>query len=490
MTSQHREALASMMYGIRERRGFSTITGEVGTGKTTLIYSLLNNLNEKVKTVFIYHTNITFEELLKTILLELDFKRKAIRNKDKLSLIRKLNTYLIRQLEQDKTVAVIIDEAQNLSKEVMEELRMLSNLETSKTKLLQLLLVGQPELEIKLNSQDLRQLKQRIGIRRQIKPLNDKEIRQYIDHRLHLVGSKTSKVFTMQAVSMICRYSKGIPRNINVICENAFLIGYSLSKKRIDRQIVDEAIDDMSGSSVQNEIQDTNNHTISHFKTPSIAAAVLLAFGTLLFVGTEYIKSESPRKEIMAISEEESVSVPTVYPEEAPEPIEIVKPADNSLVEDTSPDQPEDENENKYNILDIVIPKQGDTVSFLAETYYGAINETLMDIILNANPAIDDVNIIYQNQHIIIPEITIDSFIIKMPDDKYIIHAGTYRSLQYAREFCYDRALKWKDVHILNRRVSDNKIWYKVVASEYETREECVKTLMDLQDRGVLPITF
>ena len=245
LTPSHREALAAMLYGIKERKGFISVTGEVGTGKTTLIYSLLKQCNERIKTVFIFHTNISFEQLLENILLELEV---PIVEGGKSANLRQLNKYLIQKLSHDENLAIIIDEGQNLSKEVMEELRMLSNLETPKSKLLQMVLVGQPELEVKLDSEDLRQLKQRIGIRRQIIPLSPEECVKYIDHRLSVVGSSASRIFTSAAISLICDYSKGIPRTINILCDNALLIGYGLSRKKLDADIIREVMEDMEAS--------------------------------------------------------------------------------------------------------------------------------------------------------------------------------------------------------------------------------------------------
>ena len=487
MTPQHREALASMIYGIRERRGFISITGEVGTGKTTLIYTLLNNLSEKVKTVFIYHTNTTFEQLLRNILLELGINAE---DQNKLSLLRKLNTYLIAQLDQQATVAVIIDEAQNLSKNVLEELRMLSNLETCKTKLLQLLLVGQPELEVKLNSPDLRQLKQRIGIRRQIKPLSAKESRQYIEHRLHLVGSTISKVFTLQAISMVCKYSKGIPRNINVICENAFLIGYSVSKKKVDAQIIKEVIHDMSGSLVQHETQEVNSYFFPNFRMLAITAVLMIVFGFLAFIGTEYIKFRNSEAGGMNESKKGFWSSSPAYSDTLPGSAETGSSGDSSSSNQASRNLSIESQSNGYKILEIATVKDNNTISSLAEQYYGMSNETLMDIILSANPTIRDVNHIYKNQQIIIPEITYDSLITQLPDNTYRIHVGTYSSLHYARGFYYDHTLIGKDIDILLRRVSDTENWYKVILSKYNTKDECIETLTALQNRGLLPISF
>ena len=242
LTPDHREALASMVYGIQERKGFISITGEVGTGKTTLIYTLLKQIDERVKTVFIFQTILSFEELLKKILQELDV---PMVEKGRTALLRLLNEYLIERLTRDETLAIIIDEAQNLSKEVMEGLRMLSNLETPQSKLLQIILVGQPELKDKLDSEDMRQLKQRVEIRRTVRPLTREECSKYVDHRLNLVGSNSQKLFTQEALSLICDHSRGIPRTINIICDNALLIGYGMNQKVIDGKILREVLEDM-----------------------------------------------------------------------------------------------------------------------------------------------------------------------------------------------------------------------------------------------------
>ncbi len=242
LTASHREALASMIYGINQRKGFISVSGEVGTGKTTLIHHLLQTMDPQIKSVFICQTHISFEELLKNILLELDLKPA---DQNRAALIRQLNDYLIQKLALDENLVIFLDEAQNLSREVLEDLRMLSNLETANFKLVQIVFVGQPEFEQKLNTPELRQLKQRIGLRREILPLTDLESRQYIEHRLKLVGSTSAQVFTDEAVALVVRYAEGIPRTINMICDNALLIGYDLSRKRVDEKIIREVLTDM-----------------------------------------------------------------------------------------------------------------------------------------------------------------------------------------------------------------------------------------------------
>jgi type II secretory pathway predicted ATPase ExeA len=242
MTDSHQEALASLVYGIQERRGFISISGEIGTGKTTLLNYLQTILDPNVKTVFIFQTQITFEELLEQILRDLKLR---IIDRSKISMTRELKRYLFRAFERKENMAILIDEAQNLSNEVLEELRMLSNIETGEAKLFQMILIGQPELEKKLNSEGLRQLKQRIGIRRQIRPLSQEESRLYIEQRLQKIGSSIEEVFTPEALELICLHSKGIFRTINILCDNAFLIGYSLKTKRIHGSIVREVLGDM-----------------------------------------------------------------------------------------------------------------------------------------------------------------------------------------------------------------------------------------------------
>jgi len=241
LTSSHRETLASMIYGIQERKGFFSIIGVVGTGKTTFIRHLLSTLDPKIKTVFIPQTFLTFEELLEEILSKLEL---PLGNKSKFFLIHQLNNYLIQRLSRKETLVLIIDGAHNLSKEALEDLRLLSNFETERFKPLQIVLVGQPELEEKLNSEDLRQFKQRIGIRRKILPLTGEESRRYIAHRLNKVGSTPQTIFTPEAVSLICWYAGGIPRMINALCERSFLIGYAKARKPIDEKIVQEVLEE------------------------------------------------------------------------------------------------------------------------------------------------------------------------------------------------------------------------------------------------------
>src|SRR5262247_693625 len=210
------EAFATLRYGIEAKKGFIVITGEVGTGKTTLLRKLLHNLEDTVHSVFIFHTYPSFPELLQFTLHDLGL---APKNTSKVTMLQELGDYLIQQHQRGHTVAALIDEAQNLNDAVLEDLRLLSNFETTREKLLQIVLVGQPELEAKLERPELRQLKQRIAIRCRLDHLKARNVGPFIYHRLRIAGCERQDLFTPEAIQRITVYSKGIPRLINTICD-------------------------------------------------------------------------------------------------------------------------------------------------------------------------------------------------------------------------------------------------------------------------------
>jgi general secretion pathway protein A len=238
-SAKHEEALNCLLLAISERNGFVVITGEIGSGKTTVCRTLINKLDQATKVALVLNTHLGKKELLTTILEDLDIE---YRSTSKTHLLSALNKYLIEQASKDVNVVVIIDEAQNLTPSVLEEVRMLSNLETETEKLVQIILLGQPELKKKLAMPKLEQFRQRVVFHFHLEPLNREESDEYIRHRLKKAGNSAADIFAEDAINEIYKHSKGIPRLINVICHNALITGLVYETKLITSKIALEAI--------------------------------------------------------------------------------------------------------------------------------------------------------------------------------------------------------------------------------------------------------
>lgn len=252
-SAKHTEALNSLIYAINERKGFVVITGEIGAGKTTVSRTLLNKIDSDTKIALITNTHITQKELIEQILdeLEVDYVPGG-----KQKLVKQLNKFLIDQLALDINVVLIIDEAQNLTPKVLEEVRMLSNLETEKEKLLQIVLMGQPQLKIKLAHVNLEQFKQRIAVNYHLEALTKKETHEYVNHRIKVVSPVDTIIFTPEAIDTLFSYSKGIPRIINLVCDSALLSGYLYELKTITPEIIHEVVKERELGHKQNSISD------------------------------------------------------------------------------------------------------------------------------------------------------------------------------------------------------------------------------------------
>jgi general secretion pathway protein A len=239
LTPSHREALAQLMYGVQENKGFIVLTGEVGTGKTTLLQTLLKRLDATTAIAYIYNSTLPFEELLEYMLADFGIAKPGESRAQRLFA---LNNFLIERRRAGQNTVLLIDEAQNLDVPTLEQVRLLSNFESTTEKLLQILLVGQPELKVKLDLPELRQLKQRIGLRCRISPLTATETRDYIRTRLRIAGARHAQIFTEPAVQRITEYAGGIPRVINILCDHCLLVGYADQVREIDRDIVERGI--------------------------------------------------------------------------------------------------------------------------------------------------------------------------------------------------------------------------------------------------------
>jgi len=244
-TSRHHEAFASILHGVLRHKGFMVVTGEVGTGKTLLVRCLLEMLRrQNIASANVFNPCLSPLEFLRYIVRDLGLK---ISSQDKGSLLLELNNYLIARHRANTTTVLIVDEAQDLDPELLEEIRLLTNLETSQQKLLQIVLVGQPELDQKMDSPGLRQLKQRISLRCQLHPLQEGETKSYILRRLQRAGanSHATTMFPDEITTAIHRYSNGIPRLINTICENALIAAYADKLNTVRPEVIDEVAKDL-----------------------------------------------------------------------------------------------------------------------------------------------------------------------------------------------------------------------------------------------------
>lgn len=242
LSPDHREALAAVQYGLLDGRGFITLIGEVGTGKTTLLYSILGRRHEGLEAAYVSYSAQRFEDLLASALKDLKIETAGM---TKAALLEALNQHLVKRADEKRTTALIIDEAQNLSDESFEELRLLSNFETYTRKLLQIVLVGQPELQERLRQSGLRQLRERVSVRAYVNPLSRDEMAKYVAHRLQRAGGAADELFTPRALRILVRRTGGIPRRANILCHNALLFAFGRNLARVTHIEAREAVAEM-----------------------------------------------------------------------------------------------------------------------------------------------------------------------------------------------------------------------------------------------------
>ena len=248
-TPQHEEALAAILYTIRERMGFVAVIGEPGTGKTTLLRAAINQLDKKTKAAFIFNTELSFDEILVMVLDDFGLFKPG-EKLTKIDLVHRLNHFAISQMAAGGNVVIMLDEAQNLTTKAIEGLRLVSNLESEEKKLIQIVISGQSELDKKLAETEHRQFKQRISLKRALIPLTEDQAQQYLQHRLTVARYSGPPIFPPKTLKLIHEYSGGVPRLINSICENALVSAYALDKKTVEPSVIEEIAKDLSLSKI------------------------------------------------------------------------------------------------------------------------------------------------------------------------------------------------------------------------------------------------
>jgi general secretion pathway protein A len=247
LSPQHREAMNHLIYGIHEKKGFILITGGIGTGKTTICRSIIKKLDPSVQTALILNPFLSDIELLETITQEFHIPVEGAQRTKK-NFVDALNGFLLKNFAAGRNAVVFIDEAQNLPRATLEQIRMLSNLETEQEKLIQIVLVGQPELQEILASPTLRQINDRIMLRYHLEPLRRADVKHYIEHRLSVAGGDGQLSFSEGAFEKVFEFSRGYPRRINAICDRALLVAYTESARVIEKETIENAMEDMSTS--------------------------------------------------------------------------------------------------------------------------------------------------------------------------------------------------------------------------------------------------
>jgi general secretion pathway protein A len=410
LSPSHKAALGALVYGIEERQGFVALIGEVGLGKTTILRSYLERVDQsQLKSIYIFNSNVSFSDLLKTLCREFGIE---VLTEDVADTVNRLHQVLIEEYKQGRNVALIVDEAQHMPIETLEHLRMLSNLETSTQKLIQIVLVGQPEFEAKLDTHALRQLKQRLVIRGTISPLTDEESRDYIIYRLAKVVMVDEPIFTKGALREIIKHAKGTPRVINVLCTNALIQGFGYRKRRVSTKIIKEVIADYTGKKPQRlwqsrmawagttallavlfwfspyqEVALSKINKIMQFMTPSVASRI------------------SPPQETPAAGRDSVLPVASSTPALPEQPPTLVVSPPSPEASEPAPAVPT----AVHTVPAPAVPttvrtvKKGDQIARVALEVYGSSSNAVLDWIKKNNPQLRNVNFVDVGTQLTLP---------------------------------------------------------------------------------------
>jgi general secretion pathway protein A len=394
LSPSHREALASIVYGVEQRKGIIEVTGEVGTGKTTILRTYLGQTDpERVKAAYVFNPNVSFPALLKNLFQELGI---APESGEAHEMIGQFYLFLIDEYKKNHSVILVVDEAQNMPVETLENLRLLSNLETATDKLLQIVLCGQPELENHLGRNELRQLRQRIAVRAKISPLNLQESLEYIRHRLSKACSGETDLFTAAALARIVRKAKGNPRVINILCDNALITGYGYQEKKVSSRTAREIIVDLEGKS---------SLKYQRWRIAGLSFLLLLTAGYWIYTTTAFtFQSKKTTKIANPATPRQLLNNPVAGRVELP-----VRPVVGHRIGSHVPSGFQEE---KKPIGEGVkqrgkpvrrVVRKGDNLSRLAEDIYGFTDQEVLNRVKQQNSHINDQNIILPGKMIVFP---------------------------------------------------------------------------------------
>jgi general secretion pathway protein A len=471
----YEEAYANLRYGIEAKKGFIVITGEVGTGKTTLLRKLMTHTSEgTIHTVYVFNTYLDFTELLQVIHYDLGLGQKEA---NKVKLLQELNDFLIAQLKDGHIVSVLVDEAQNLSDEALEGLRLLSNLETDQEKLIQIVLMGQPELQARLDQPSLRQLKQRVALQCRLVPLRDEEVCRYIDFRLRAAGYTGKHLFHPDAYRQIAVASSGIPRLVNIICDNALLCAFGRSEKIISKDIINEVAGDLrltpqkkltqtqiisSAIDTQPDTSLPAHKSASKLPRPKLRRLARFALETcLVIVGLITVASFIDPRNFLV---------------NAGRTLENAKGNLNEWAVFMSHHEPAPAKANAQVKVEIkeqrVIIPQGSSIYKIATEAYGTKNGLGMDLIQEFNPGIRSLGRVAAGRALLLPSLTPETLLRRQADGSYRLIVASFQSPTGADEYAQRLRNKGYHVSITPRKVSEDVMLYRIEIDGLQNPEE------------------
>ena len=483
----HKEALALMLYGIRERKGYTVIFGEQGMGKTTLIRQAMAQLDERTQAVLISKPHDLYYTLLKELMEKLGL-RASSKAVTKGSMLHDLYEYLTQCLAKGRNIVIFLDDAHGMKDEIIEELRLMSNLETSRTKLIQIIIVGEPDLSLRLNSKHLRQIRQRIQILHRLLPLGRDESLQYIEHRLAWAGRSSGDVFTPEALKAICECAGGIPQNINALCDGALTLGAERSEKPVSAATVGDARKAapplLRAASSSPAVAQAAK---SALRSPWMYAALAVAVAGI-FLGSHYLKTAPD------LAPERSV----VQPAPGQKAPEADAAAGAQSAKETQPPGLQAEKQTPQPAAPVPGPvaqglkdanagvsevavAEGATLSSIASRHYGIVSATVLDRILESNPEIADVDLVRAGSQVRLPQDAGKAEFVTRPDGTLGIHAATFMTHREARDFAGRIGSDLGRVDIVKRRVAPEKDWYRIVVGPFASREEGRGALQSLE---------
>ncbi|GFE58360.1 AAA family ATPase [Geobacter sp. AOG1] len=385
LSPSHKEALASIIYGVKQRKGFIAIVGEVGVGKTTILRSFLKTVDkEHVKVIYVFNADVSFKSLLHTIYQGLG---RPVETDDVYEMLNQLYHVLIHEYKRGCNVVLIIDEAQNMSRQTLENLRMLSNLETSTDKLIQIIFSGQPEFEKNLDSYELRQLHQRIAVKSTIRPLTLDEGMGYVKHRLAKASVGIESVFPERVLKQLVRQAKGIPRTINILCDNCLITSFGYKQKKVNLSVLKEISSDLG------LVKPTRREAF-------FVSLMLLVIGVLCFMIYRQTPQQAGRDETQSVVQKVSHVTPRMAKAGS---------SSNSLLQVRKSDEVSEAvktnnlSEDNEKLLRRKLIRKGDTLANLIKDHYGTVDSQLIEKVKQNNPWIKNVNKIIEGEKIIFP---------------------------------------------------------------------------------------